>query len=159
MVRLLDLGMDAMNFADSLVGIVAQRLVRSLCTHCAHERPLQQQQWEELVHEYIHGSPLDEAEGTKRLLLAAGVETPGEVRVKTAHGCEHCGGKGYKGRMGIYEILENNAAIRLLIQRNARPTEIFDEAVRGGMRSLRHDALEKWVHRRIDLRQARMAYL
>lgn len=49
--------------------------------------------------------------------------------------------------------------IRLLIQRNARPSEIFDEAVASGMRSLRHDALEKWVQGRIDLLQARMAFL
>ena len=158
-VRLMDMGMDAMNFADSLVGIVAQRLVRALCTHCATERPMPPEQWAELVHEYIHASPLTEEEGAARLLSAAGVETPAEVRVKTAHGCPHCGGKGYKGRMGIYEIFENNAALRLLIQRSARPTELFDEAVRSGMRSLRHDALEKWVHGRIDLRQARVAYL
>jgi type II secretory ATPase GspE/PulE/Tfp pilus assembly ATPase PilB-like protein len=61
--------------------------------------------------------------------------------------------------MGIYEILENNPALRLLIQRNARPTELYDEAIRSGMHSLRHDALEKWVSGRIDLRQARVAYL
>lgn len=158
-VRLLDLGMDAMNFADSLVGIVAQRLVRSLCTHCATDGPLPADQWDELVREYIHGSPLTEAQGIERLLAAAGVGTPQEITVKTAHGCEHCGGKGYKGRMGIYEILENTPALRLLIQRNARPSEIFDEAVKHGMRSLRHDALEKWMQGRIDLRQARMAYL
>ena len=158
-VRLLDLGMDAMNFADSLVGIVAQRLVRSLCTHCAHQRPLLPAQWTEVVKEYTYGSTLSEAEGGARLLAAAGVDNPEQVLIKTAHGCEHCGGKGYKGRMGIYESLENNAEIRLLIQRRARPREIFDEAIRCGMRSLRHDALEKWVHGRIDLRQARVAYL
>jgi len=61
--------------------------------------------------------------------------------------------------MGIYEILENGAALRLLIQRNARPTELFEEAVRAGMHSLRHDALEKYVQGLIDLRQARVAYL
>ncbi len=160
-VRLLDLGMDAMNFADSLVGIVAQRLVRALCTHCATESYLSAAQRQELVKEYIHGSPLSEAQGIERLLMASGASSPQEICVKTAHGkgCTHCGGKGYKGRMGVYEILENTALIRLLIQRNARPSEIFDEAVASGMRSLRHDALEKWVQGRIDLLQARMAFL
>jgi type II secretory ATPase GspE/PulE/Tfp pilus assembly ATPase PilB-like protein len=81
------------------------------------------------------------------------------VRVKKAQGCSHSGGKGYKGRIGIYEILENNPTIRTLIQHNARPSDIFDEAVRTGMRSLRHDALEKFVQGRIDLRQARIAYV
>jgi type II secretory ATPase GspE/PulE/Tfp pilus assembly ATPase PilB-like protein len=112
-----------------------------------------------LVKEYIQGSPLTKEEGIERLLAAAGVTDPQDLRIKTAHGCEHCGGKGYKGRMGIYEILENTPTLRLLIQRNARPSEIFDEAVKSGMRSLRHDALEKWLQGRIDLRQARVAYL
>lgn len=158
-VRLLDLGMDAMNFADSLVGIVAQRLVRALCTHCAKESAMTPEQWDELVKEYVYASPLSEEQGIERLLHAAGVQRPQDIRVKTAHGCEHCVGKGYKGRMGIYEILENTPTLRLLIQRNARPSEIFDEAVRAGMHSLRHDALEKWVQGHIDLRQARVAYL
>lgn len=158
-VRLLDLGMDALNFADSLIGIVAQRLVRSLCPHCAQPALLTPRQFAELVQEYVQGSPLTEAEGATRLLAAAGVSTPDEVRVKTAHGCERCGGKGYKGRTGIYEILENGPALRLLIQRNARPAKIFEEAVRSGMRSLRHDALEKYVQGLIDWRQARVAYL
>lgn len=158
-VRLLDLGMDALNFADSLVGVVAQRLVRALCGHCSQERPLLPEQWEELLHEYVYGSPLNEAQAASRLLAAAGVQTPSDIRVKTAHGCAQCGGKGYKGRMGIYEILENSASIRLLIQRNSHPSKIFEEAVSGGTRSLRHDALEKWVQRLIDLRQARTAYL
>lgn len=158
-VRLIDMGMDAMNFADSLVGIVAQRLVRSLCPQCAVERALSPQQWTELVEEYIHASPLSAEEGSARLLAAAGVSSPHALRIKSPCGCSHCGGKGYKGRIGIYEILENHATLRLLIQRSARPVEIYEEAIRGGMRSLRHDALEKWVLGRIDLRQARIAYL
>jgi type II secretory ATPase GspE/PulE/Tfp pilus assembly ATPase PilB-like protein len=158
-VRLLELGMDAMNFSDSLVGIVAQRLVRSLCTKCAQERAISHQEWVELVGEYIHGSSLEPEVGATRLLSAAGVSSPSELRVKKAMGCSHCGGKGYKGRIGIYEILENNPSIRSLIQHRARPSDIFDEAVRTGMRSLRHDALEKYVQGRIDLRQARIAYV
>ncbi len=158
-VRLLDLGMDAMNFADSLVGIVAQRLVRSLCLHCAQQAAMPAGQFTELVREYVHASPLSEAEGERRLLAAAGVQAPDGVSVKTAQGCDRCASKGYKGRMGIYEILENSPAMRLLIQRNARPTELYDAAIGAGMRSLRHDALEKYVQGLIDLRQARMAYL
>jgi len=158
-VRLLDLGIDTMNFADSLVGIVAQRLVRALCGHCAHESAMPPGLFADVVKEYCRDSPLSEASATDRLLAAAGVRAPQEVRFKTAHGCERCGGKGYKGRLGIYEILQNSPAIRLLIQRNARPGEIHDQALHEGMRSLRHDALEKWVQGKIDLHQARSAYL
>ena len=157
-VRLLDLGMDPMNFADSLLGIVAQRLVRALCTHCAHERPLPEDDWQALLQEYMQDSELSIQQASARLLKAAGVSSPAEVRVRHAVGCEHCANKGYKGRLGIYEILQNSRGIKQLIQNKARPSEIFDAAVAEGMRSLRHDALEKVVQGLIDLKQARVAY-
>jgi type II secretory ATPase GspE/PulE/Tfp pilus assembly ATPase PilB-like protein len=157
-VRLLDLGMDPMNFADSLVGIVAQRLVRALCLKCALPKALSADALEDLVVEYIDGAPLDADEGRRRLMSAAGASTPDAVVIRTAVGCPHCSGKGYKGRMGIYEVLQNNATLRDLIQRRARPAEVFETACSMGMRSLRHDALEKMVQGRIDLSQARAAY-
>ena len=111
------------------------------------------------MKEYVFDCPLTESEGAARLLQAAGVERFEDISVKTAHGCPQCGGKGYKGRLGIYEILENGPAIRQLIQHSARPTELFEAAVHHGMHSLRHDALEKWVRGQIDLRQARVAFM
>ncbi len=158
-VRLLDLGMDPMNFGDSLLGIVAQRLVRSLCPVCAQHRRLSESEWETLLDEYREGSRLTREQALQRLLAAAGVESPDGVQVGHAVGCEHCKSKGYKGRTGVYEILQNHREIRSLIQDRARPNVIFDMAVSLGMRSLRHDALEKVVQGRIDLKQARTAYL
>jgi type II secretory ATPase GspE/PulE/Tfp pilus assembly ATPase PilB-like protein len=157
-VRLLDLGMDPMNFADSLLGIVAQRLVRCLCPRCAQERAASPAEWRALVQEYADGSPITETEAQARLLQAAGADKPEAVRLWHAVGCEHCSGKGHKGRLGIYEILQNSRGIRQLIQTRARPSEIFDAAVLEGMRTLRHDALEKVVQGKIDLTQARSAY-
>jgi type II secretory ATPase GspE/PulE/Tfp pilus assembly ATPase PilB-like protein len=157
-VRLLDLGMDPMNFADSLLGIVAQRLVRALCTHCAAQRPLSVDEWNALLQEYMEGSDLSIQQASARLLAAAGVSSPQELKTRHAVGCEHCGGKGYKGRIGIYEILQNSRVIKQLIQNRARPSEIFDVAVNEGMRSLRHDALEKLAQGLVDLKQARAAY-
>ena len=158
-VRLLDLGMDPMNFSDSLVGIVAQRLVRALCVQCAQPHPLGDDALAKLVAEYIERSTLSPAEGQARLLAAAGVDSPDKMVFHTAAGCEKCSGKGYKGRMGIYEILVNNPAIRELIQKHARPNDLFDAAIASGMRSLRHDALEKLVQGKVDLIQARVAYI
>ncbi len=157
-VRLLDLGMDPMNFADSLLGLVAQRLARKLCTHCASERPLGADGWDALLQEYMEDSDLSRPQAQTRLLEAAGVPLPEQVRTRHAVGCQHCGDKGYKGRIGVYEILENSRAIKDLIQTRARPAEIFSTAVNEGMRSLRHDALEKVVQGVIDLTQARSAY-
>jgi type II secretory ATPase GspE/PulE/Tfp pilus assembly ATPase PilB-like protein len=157
-VRLLDLGMDPMNFADSLLGIVAQRLVRLLCDRCAEVQPLDEAAWDALLAEYMEGSELTREEAQERLFNATAVQSTGEIRVRRPVGCEHCAGKGYKGRIGVYEILQNSRAIKQLIQSRARPSEVFDAAVREGMRSLRHDALEKVVQGLIDIKQARLAY-
>ena len=79
------------------------------------------------------------------LLAVAGVQVPGEVTVKTSRGCDCCGGKGYKGRTGIDEILEHSPEIRPLIQRSARPTELYEAANVAGIHSLRNDVqIDKW---------------
>jgi type II secretory ATPase GspE/PulE/Tfp pilus assembly ATPase PilB-like protein len=158
-MRLLDLGLDPINFADSLLGVLAQRLVRSLCPHCRTSVLLDDESRQALLAEYTAGSRLTPQEGERRLLEAAGVDVPQLLRIGVARGCAHCAGKGYKGRMGVFEILENGPAVRELVRRNASPAEILDAAVDAGMRSLRHDALEKAVQGRIDLLQARIAYL
>jgi type II secretory ATPase GspE/PulE/Tfp pilus assembly ATPase PilB-like protein len=157
-VRLLDLGLDPLNFSDSLLGIVAQRLVRGLCRHCAVPEALDAAAYDALLAEYIGPTRLTRELAQQRLLAAAGVTAPEDLRLYKAHGCPECGGKGTKGRVGVYEILENSPELRELVQTRARPSEIFEVAVAGGMRSLRHDALEKAVQGRLDLAQARMAF-
>lgn len=160
-IRLLDLGMDPMNFGDSLIGIVAQRLVRGLCKHCAQSKVLSREEYESLVLEYIDGTNMTPVEGHSRLRQSAsnafGEPLP-SLSMRHAVGCEQCGGRGYKGRMGIYEILENVGDMRLKIQSRAPTTEIFTEACKAGMRTLRQDALEKVMAGLIDLRQARTIY-
>ncbi|MEO5660799.1 MAG: type II/IV secretion system protein [Polaromonas sp.] len=158
-VRLRDLGMDNLNFADSLVGIVAQRLVRSLCTRCARPEALTQQQFDTHVAEYVDRSRLTTEEGATRLMAAAGAPSVAGICLYKAVGCSQCGYKGYKGRIGIYEIFQSSPDIRLHIGQRAQSTELFDAAIAAGMHSLRHDALEKMFQGKIDLVQARAAYL
>lgn len=158
-IRLLDLGMDPMNFGDSLIGIVAQRLVRALCKNCAAPKVLAGAELESLAQEYMEGTHLKMEEASQRLLDAAAVasgnpESP--VRMWHAVGCEHCGGRGYKGRMGIYELLENVGGMKQKIQSRAATSDIFLEATQAGMRTLRQDALEKVLAGHIDLKQARL---
>lgn len=161
-IRLLDLGMDPMNFGDSLIGIVAQRLVRGLCQQCATTQVLSSLEFDALVQEYVSGTEVSPAEGRKRLLAAAPTGTTGTapnlVTLHQAVGCDRCGGRGYKGRMGIYEVLENVGDMKHKIQMRAPTSEIFTEASRAGMRTLRQDALEKVVGGHIDLLQARSIY-
>ena len=78
--------------------------------------------------------------------------------MRIATGCDRCANTGYKGRTGIYEVLENIGAMKLKIQARAPTNEIFLEASRAGMRTLKQDALEKVVAGLIDLKQARTVY-
>ncbi len=161
-IRLLDLGMDPMNFGDSLVGIVAQRLVRGLCKHCAQTHWLSPDEVESMVREYVDGTALTMDEGRERLFptVSAAKDLPDGAPPSTriAVGCERCANTGYKGRTGIYEVLENVGAMKLKIQARAPTNEIFMEASRAGMRTLKQDALEKVVVGLIDLKQARTVY-
>jgi type II secretory ATPase GspE/PulE/Tfp pilus assembly ATPase PilB-like protein len=154
-VRLLDLGMDPMNFGDSLVGIVAQRLIRALCKHCKAPEPLSESAFEQLAQEYIDGTHLTLEEGRQRLRQAAPASGSGERVLYRPVGCDICSGKGYKGRMGIYELLENSPEIKRLIQTRAATRQIFEQATADGTRSLKQDALEKAFSGKIDLLQAR----
>ena len=88
------------------------------------------------------------SEGRERLLAAA--SDPQALGEWKAVGCAHCAGKGYKGRVGIYEILENGNALRGLIHARAPTARIFDQALASGTRSLRQDALEKVVAGLVD---------
>ena len=159
-IRLLDLGMDPMNFGDSLIGIVAQRLVRGLCKHCAQTHWLSPDEVEALVNEYIAGTALAQEQGHARLFptTEAGVPNGSRSSMRVATGCDRCANTGYKGRTGIYEVLENIGAMKLKIQARAPTNEIFLEASRAGMRTLKQDALEKVVAGLIDLKQARTVY-
>lgn len=157
-VRLLDLGMDPMNFGDSLLGIVAQRLVRALCPQCKLKEALEGGELARLAQEYVAGTELSVEEGRRRLLEIAQPAPSTEMVLYRPVGCANCAGKGYKGRMGVYEILENSAEVRQLIQKRAATSLIFAQAISAGTRSLKQDALEKAFGGAIDLKQAASAY-
>jgi type II secretory ATPase GspE/PulE/Tfp pilus assembly ATPase PilB-like protein len=153
-VRLLDLGMDPMNFADSLLGLVAQRLVRALCKKCRVAEPLSAAEFERLVQSYADGTAVDLPQARSRLLEAAQATQATDIGLYHAVGCEACTGKGYKGRMGIYETVESSPELKHLIQTRAATSLIFQQAIASGSRSLKQDALEKVFAGLIDLAQA-----
>ena len=157
-VRLLDLGMDPMNFGDSLVGIVAQRLVRALCPACKRAEALTAAQFEALALDYVAGTAVPLETGRERLLLAGGWASSSEAKRWQPVGCTHCGGKGYKGRMGVYEVLQNTPELKHLIQARASSNQVFEQAMAGGMHSLKQDAFEKICAGSIDVKQASGVY-
>ena len=152
-VRLLDLGMDPLNFSDSLIGLVAQRLVRALCKDCRAADPMPAPEFERLTRSYTEGTALDPQQAAARLLAAAQVARSTDVKRYRAVGCESCAGKGYKGRIGIYETVESGPELKHLIQTRAATNLIFQQAIASGTRSLKQDALEKAFAGLTDLTQ------
>jgi type II secretory ATPase GspE/PulE/Tfp pilus assembly ATPase PilB-like protein len=154
-VRLLDLGMDPFNFADALIGILAQRLVRRLCAACVQRRPATAAELDTLALEFNRARG-DGATGTKPLLdeLASSGIAP---MIGAAQGCASCHGSGYRGRMAIHELLASDARIRHLIQSRAPVEDVLKAAVAGGMTTLMQDGIVKVLQGQVDIGQVRSA--
>ena len=161
-VRLLDMGMDPFNFADALLGILAQRLAKKLCD-CKEEYTPDAEEIKLFVAEYAeelrHSSAwkTDYAAEAKKLyeswVKIYGHE--GRLKFHRAKGCEKCNKTGYKGRIGLHELLVADDHIKRLIQERARVSEIFAAAVETGMRTLKMDGMEKVMLGVTDLKQVR----
>jgi len=140
--RLLDMGLDSFTFSDALVCILAQRLARRLCPECRHQADATAEERDEL-ESYVGGEALERALGGERLRLwRAG-----------AGSCRKCEGSGYKGRLGIHELLVNSEAVRSCIQHKGTASEIRELAIREGMRTLVQDGLDKALAGHTDIRQ------
>jgi type II secretory ATPase GspE/PulE/Tfp pilus assembly ATPase PilB-like protein len=149
-VRLLDLGMDPFNFSDALLGVLAQRLVRRLCPECKTGYTPSPAQLEELAKEYCAGSRTDPGK-----LLQSWRSQPKGITLYHAKGCARCDRTGYKGRMGVYELLAANAMVKRLVQTRAPMTEIAAAAAANGLRTLKQDAIDKLIRGLTDLQQVR----
>jgi type II secretory ATPase GspE/PulE/Tfp pilus assembly ATPase PilB-like protein len=143
--RLLDMGMDPFNFADSLLAVLAQRLVRRLCKACRQSEALPKDKVQELLDDYRHVFPADQRPAQDELLSSwmerFGVK--GKLMGYRSEGCPKCGGTGYKGRAGLHELLIVDKDLRRLIQTGARAEELQHVAIAAGMRTLRQDGIEK----------------
>jgi type II secretory ATPase GspE/PulE/Tfp pilus assembly ATPase PilB-like protein len=143
--RLLDMGMDPFNFADSLLAVLAQRLVRRSCTSCQTAEPISEADLSELLDDYLHVFPAD-ARPSKLALMADWIKHHGkDGRLMKFHspGCPSCGHSGYKGRAGLHELLSVSKNIRRMVQTGARAEELHHAALAEGMRSLRQDGIVK----------------
>jgi type II secretory ATPase GspE/PulE/Tfp pilus assembly ATPase PilB-like protein len=148
--RLLDLGVDAAQFSDSLLGVLGQRLVRRVCPHCKREREIDEAQLRTLAQGYV-GEGGDAEEVMHRWVLR-------DEPLVLAHGagCDACGGSGYRGRIGLYEFLEVTPRVRAKIQ--GRNHEALRElACAQGMRTLLQDGIEKALTGLTTLEQVRSA--
>lgn len=141
--RLLDMGLDPFTFGDALLGIVAQRLARSLCTRC-------RTMTEGTAEEY---AVMDRAYGEGRLVKEMGLELGPAFNMWRATGCNACDNTGYKGRVPLHEILENDESMRKMIADKAPVHEIRAYAIAHGMHTLLQDGIEKCLTGATDLTQ------
>ena len=114
-VRLLDLGLNPFNFADALLGVLAQRLVKRLCPDCRRPYRPSRRDWNELA----------DAFGVEEL-EAHGYRYTDDLELFESQGCERCDGKGYRERIAIHELLVGTDAIKRRIQKGARVARILD---------------------------------
>jgi len=142
--RLLDMGMDPFNFADAILGILAQRLVRTLCKSCKKAYNPSQEEYDDLVREY---GPED--------FEKVNIPYSKDLMLYKAAGCPECNNTGYRGRMGLHELLMGTDEMKKLIQLKAKMEDIRDQAIKDGMTTLKQDGVEKVFAGSTDLLQVR----
>ncbi len=144
--RLLDMGMDPFNFADSLLAVLGQRLVRRLCPHCRQQRTATADELDELATDWLQVVPPEQLPAARERLHGewlAQYGAKGGIARYSCAGCASCNRTGYLGRAAIHELMVVNAELRALVQTGARVAELQRAAIAGGMRTLRQDGIEK----------------
>jgi type II secretory ATPase GspE/PulE/Tfp pilus assembly ATPase PilB-like protein len=142
--RLLDMGLDPFNFADALLGVLAQRLARTLCKGCKVPYAAAAAQYEELRQAY-GGAAFD----------ALGLAYGPDFQLSRGVGCAACNQTGYRGRVGIHELLVATPEIKRLIQQRARITEVAACAQQEGMTTLLQDGVLKVLQGLTDMTQVK----
>ncbi len=151
-IRLLDFGLDPFNFSDALIGILGQRLVRRLCPSCSQPYQASPQDLEGLAREYCHDLDLDPVAIVASWRSLYG-DKEGAITLHAPVGCPMCELSGYKGRLGVYELLVASASIKAMIQARVNSTKILQEAVATGMVTFEQHAIEKVLRGELDLKQ------
>jgi type II secretory ATPase GspE/PulE/Tfp pilus assembly ATPase PilB-like protein len=141
--RLLDMGMDPFNFADAVLGILAQRLVRTLCKDCKEAYHPSQEEFDTLVRAYDGNFD------------ALGIAYNKDLTLYRPKGCQKCQNTGYKGRTGLHELLAGTPNMKSLIQNKARMEEVRQQAIADGMTTLMQEGIRKIFVGQTDLAQVR----
>jgi type II secretory ATPase GspE/PulE/Tfp pilus assembly ATPase PilB-like protein len=163
-IRLLDMGMDPFNFADALLGILAQRLAKRLCSKCKQAYNPSPEEIKQLLQEYcselLNTGPFKKDakssyENVYKDLIKSYAGDKGQFTLYKAKGCEACSNTGYKGRVGLHELLIASDPMEKLIQEHARVAEMVAVALEEGMRTLKMDGIEKVLQGITDMPQVR----
>lgn len=145
--RMLDMGAEPFLIASTVNVVIAQRLVRRLCVECRQEYKMDAKEVETLGKSYdveeIFGFLQKDSVSKKYL---KDVKTWSDITFYKANGCDQCGGEGYRGRQGIYEVLEMDTDVRKLVTQDGTTTEMIDDqAKKNGMASMVTDGFIKMI--------------
>ena len=150
-IRLLDMGMDPFNFSDALLGVLAQRLARRVCS-CKQAYTPEPAELTSFLREYCEelmntarfkADPKGAMEAVYKEWVRVYGNDKGQLTFYKPSGCDKCGGSGFKGRCGLHELLIANDKIKKLIQEHARVADILSQSLEDGMRTLKQDGMEK----------------
>ncbi len=143
--RLLDMGMDPFNFADAILAILAQRLVRTLCKDCKKSYNPTEEEYNELVREY----------GEEDFKKNLDIPYSDDLELYKPEGCDICNSTGYRGRAAIHELLTGTDEMKKLIQMQSKMEDLRGQAVADGMTTLKQDGIYKIFGGICDLLQVR----
>ncbi len=162
-VRLLDMGMDPFNFADALLGVLAQRLAKRLCDCKQPYRPGEEES-RHFLQEYcaelenLPGFKADPAAGYQRaferLQSEFGYGTP-HLQLYRPVGCDECNHTGYRGRVGLFELLLGSGRVKRIIQEHGTVADLLVACLEEGMTTLKMDGMEKVLRGLTDMAQVR----
>jgi len=150
-IRLLDMGMDPFNFADALLGILAQRLAKRMCS-CKQPYTPEPAELTSFLREYCEelmnttkfkADPKGSMEAVYKDWVKTYGNDKGQLTFYKPVGCEKCSGGGFKGRCGLHELLIATDKLKKLIQEHARVAEMLAQCLEDGMRTLKQDGMEK----------------
>ena len=162
-VRLLDMGMDPFNFADALLGILAQRLCKRLCQHCKVAYAPTADDIDHLLTEFcaelVNTAAFIRDPQAGRAKVLAGwreryTDADGSFTLYRPVGCAECN-QGYNGRMGLHELMIGTDKVKRLLQEHARVAELLAAALEDGMLTLKMDGIEKVLQGLLDFRTVR----
>ncbi|MFP3999793.1 MAG: GspE/PulE family protein [Desulfobacterales bacterium] len=146
--RLLDMGLNPLNFSDAFICVLAQRLLRRLCKKCREEYTPSKEDFEEIVE--IYGPDA---------FAQTGICLTTDLKLYKPKGCDECSGTGYKGRLGIHELMDGTKEIKRMIKKQASAEELFYQASSEGMTTLAQDGIMKMFQGLTDLDEVRRVCL
>jgi len=142
--RLLDMGIDPLNFADALLCILAQRLIRTLCKNCKEAYHPTLEEYQEMAESF-----------DPELFAKQNIPYTDDLTLYRPKGCDICDKSGYKGRVGIHELLVGTDEVKRLIQKHATVEEMRNMAMEQGMTTLLQDGILKSIQGITDFKQVR----